>query len=218
MEEFVSVDEFYYDGKECSIGDGDSFCYCPCDIYGTPKLFYGEAHYECAVSALYEIMESFNAEAFDEDYLTDDEWNGVVQELWTNANGRGRVVDGKYIIVGEDGHIPTKEYVNDIISYLGGTIDDYVILYNQDGKVHTLKCSENFEGQNDKPSKMDIPYEITHIYKMVKSKRASVDKKFPTNMTRAEYYSLLRQEGVANKTKTIIRETIENFLKKNIVR
>lgn len=216
MEEFVSVNDFCYNGVNEEAGDGDSFCYCPCDIYGTPKLYYADCHYGCAAEALSDILESFNQN----DIFNEDEWCAIVGELWQDSSGRGRVFYEKYIVVGDDGHIPNKEYVDGVISYLGGTYDDYVILYNQDGEVHELPCNELVNGVNDKPSKMEIPQKVMELYNKKNSMGSSANNRFPKNMTKAEYYSLIRQEN-RNMDRKIIRLTeadLHNIVKATVNR
>ena len=230
MDEFVSVSDFVYNGYELyNVGDGDSFCYCPCNIYGTPKLYYADCHFSCAGDALQDILDSFHGGDAN-NVFSDDEWNDIVQDIWLNCISEpGRVYYGKYIVVGFDGHIPDKEYVDGVISYLGGSYNDYVILYNEGGKVHELGCDSCMNG-NGKPTKLSVPNEVIQLYNIKTSRMDTVNRKFPTNMTRAEYYSLIRQENTnriimkqrirltESDLHRIVKESVNKVLKENFDR
>lgn len=199
-EEFVTVNDFVYKGVNLTcVGDGDSFCYCPCDIYGTPKMYYSDCHRNCADEAAEDILNSFGGNLG----ISDDEnlWQDIVSDLWIGSCGRGRVFFDKYIVVGDNGHIPNKEYIDGVISYLGGTYDDYVVLYNKPtGGVGEISCRDAFKvGRNDRPNKMSVPDYLIKMYDELNGRRDSINKRFPTNMTRAQYYSLIRQENKRRK-------------------
>ena len=217
--EFVSVSEFHYKGKSLdSVGCGDSFAYFPCDIYGTPKLYYGDSHYSCAGQAFDDILDSFNAGS-SYDWFDDNEFDSTIEEIWWNSSEeRGRVFFGKYIVVGEDGHIPSREYVLGIIKYMGGSPNDYIILFNLDDEVKELPVSSFLASDmntNNNPSELYVPDILKRIYNEVTNKRAAVDSKFPSNMTRAEYYWLTRQEN--RKIDKVVIETINQYLKQNLI-
>lgn len=217
--EFVSVSEFHYNGKELdSVGDGDSFAYCPCDIYGTPKLYYADCHFSCAVQALDDIVDSFNGGCVYNLFDTDEDYE-ITEELWINCcEERGRVFYEKYIVVGEDGHIPSSEYVSKVIEYMGGSPKDYSILYNENNTVKEISADlflKNKINGKKKPTKLSVPKKLKEIYEKVVNRRYAADKKFPTNMTRAEYYWLTRQEN--RKINKIVIEAINQYLKQNLI-
>lgn len=217
--EFVSVSEFHYNGKELDfVGDGDSFAYCPCDIYGTPKLYYADCHFSCAVQALDDIVNSFNGECVYNLFDTDEDYE-ITEELWVNCcEERGRVFYKKYIVVGEDGHIPSSEYVSKVIEYMGGNPKDYSILYNENNTVKKISADlflKNRINGKKKPTKLSVPKKLKEVYEKVVNRRYAADKKFPTNMTRAEYYWLTRQEN--RKINKIVIETINQYLKQNLI-
>lgn len=231
MEEFVSISDFVYKDYEIhNVGDGDSFCYCPCDIYGTPKLYYADCHFACAGDALQDILDSFHGGDAN-DVFNDDEWNNIVQDIWLDCISEpGRVFFGKYIVVGFDGHIPNREYVDGVILYLGGSYKDYAILYNEGGRVHELSCDNVINGTKNKPIKLGVPNEIIRLYDMKMSKMNMVNRKFPTNMTKAEYYSLIKQENKQNKNMDkkfirltesdlhrIVRKSVNKILKETVL-
>ena len=214
MKEFVDVNNFIYKGKCLTdVGDGDSFCYCPCNVFGTPKMYYGDCHFMCADDALSDILDSLHINI--DDYFDDDDFNSLTESLWMNSVGRGRLYYGKYLVV-DEGIIPDKEYVDAVISYLGGTYSDYVILYNKNGRVCELRCDEDFTGKCFTNRRLKVPSELIRIYDMQHSKRDIVNKRFPTNMTRAQYYSLIRQENFERNLHKIIIESINKFLNGNI--
>jgi hypothetical protein len=213
--EYVSVNDFHYKGYNIDgVGDGDSFCYCPCDIDGTPKLFYGDCHFSCGSEAFDYILNSFNCHN-PYTYFDDDEVNNIIEDMWLSSCGRGRLFFGKYLVV-DDGHLPTKEYVKDAIDWLNGNPRNYAIAYNTNNGVEEINCMEflngNLEGENDKPIKMDVPKEIQDLYSEIISRREYANNKFPKNMTRAEYYSLIRQENKEHKSmKKLIRLTEQDL-------
>ena len=213
--EYVNVNDFHYKGYNIDgVGDGDSFCYCPCDIYGTPKLFYGDCHFSCGSEAFDHILNSFNChEPYD--HFDDDEVNYIIEDMWLSSCGRGRLFFGKYLVV-DDGHLPTKEYVKDAIDWLNENPRNYAIAYNTNNGVEEINCMEflngDLEGENDKPIKMDVPKEIQDLYSEIISRREYANNKFPKNMTRAEYYSLIRQENKEHKSmKKLIRLTEQDL-------
>ena len=218
--EYVSVTDFNYNGKELyDVGDGDSFCYLPCDIYGTPKLYYADCHFSCALQSLEDIIYSFYKGNI-ENLIDEDDIHSIAEELWLNCISEpGRVFYKKYIVVGFDGHIPSCEYVQGVIEYLGGNSSNYCVAYNDGDSVKEIPC--NFflaQGINrkDKPTIMEVPRELKMIYDKMHTKRDAVDRKFPMNMTRAEYYWLTRQENKKSYDKVII-EVINQYLKQNLV-
>jgi len=218
--EYVNVCNFVYKGKKIEdIGDGDSFAYFPCDIYGTPKLYYGDSHFSCAGQAFDDILDSFNAGS-SYYWLNDHEFDSTIEEIWWNSSEeRGRVFFGKYIVVGEDGHIPSREYVLGVIKYMGGSPNDYTILFNWGDEVKELPVSSFLSSNMNtgiKPSELPVPDIIKRIYDEVTNKRAAVDKKFPSNMTRAEYYYHTRQES--RLIDKIIVEVINSHLNKGLIR
>ena len=216
--EFVSVSEFKYKGKELyNVGGGDSFAYFPCDIYGTPKLYYGDCHYSCAGSACEDILHSFGNCSYD--WFNDYEFDSIVEELWLDCcSERGRVYFEKYIVVGEDGHIPSSEYVSKVIEYMGGSPKDYSVLYNESNTVKEISADlflkSGISGKK-KPTKLSVPIKLKEVYERVVNRRYAADRKFPTNMTRAEYYWLTRQEN--RKINKIVIETINQYLKQNLI-
>lgn len=216
--EFVSVSEFKYKGKELyNVGGGDSFAYFPCDIYGTPKLYYGDCHYSCADSACEDILHSFGSCSYD--WFNDYEFDSIVEELWLDCcSERGRVYFEKYIVVGEDGHIPSSEYVSKVIEYMGGSPKDYSVLYNESNTVKEISADlflkSGISGKK-KPTKLSVPKKLKEVYERVVNRRYAADRKFPTNMTRAEYYWLARQEN--RKINKIVIETINQYLKQNLI-
>lgn len=216
--EFVSVSEFKYKGKELyNVGGGDSFAYFPCDIYGTPKLYYGDSHYSCAGSACEDILHSFGSCSYD--WFNDYEYESIVEELWLDCcSERGRVYFEKYIVVGEDGHIPSSEYVSKVIEYMGGSPKDYSVLYNESNTVKEISADlflkSGISGKK-KPTKLSVPKKLKEVYERVVNRRYAADRKFPTNMTRAEYYWLTRQEN--RKINKILIETINQYLKQNLI-
>ena len=216
--EFVSVSEFKYKGKELhNVGGGDSFAYFPCDIYGTPKLYYGDCHYSCAGSACKDILHSFGNCSYD--WFNDYEFDSIVEELWLDCcSERGRVYFEKYIVVGEDGHIPSSEYVSKVIEYMGGSPKDYSVLYNESNTVKEISADlflkSGISGKK-KPTKLSVPKKLKEVYERVVNRRYAADRKFPTNMTRAEYYWLTRQEN--RKINKIVIETINQYLKQNLI-
>ena len=219
INEFVSVSEFCYKGKELyNVGDGDSFAYCPCNIYGTPKLYYGGCHFECACAAMEDIINSFNG-GDSNDLFDDDELDNIAQEIWMDSEERGRVFFEKYIVVGDDGHIPSSEYISEVIKYLGGNPKDYSVLYNENKTVKEISAelflSGGINGDSNKPTKMHVPKELEEAYIEVVGRRHAADRKFPSNMTRAEYYWLTRQEN--RKIDKIVIETINQYLKQNLI-
>lgn len=218
--EYVNVCNFVYKGKKKeNIGDGDSFAYFPCDIYGTPKLYYADCHFSCASKAFDDILDSFNAGS-SYDWLNDHEFDSTLEELWLNCISEpGRVFYEKYIVVGFDGHIPSREYVLGIIKYMGGSPNDYTILFNCSDEVKELPVSSFLSSNMNtdiKPSKLPVPDILKRIYDEVTNKRAAVDKKFPSNMTRAEYYYHTRQES--RLIDKIIVEVINRHLNKGLIR
>lgn len=216
--EFVSVSDFVYKGKELyNVGGGDSFAYFPCDIYGTPKLYYGDCHYSCAGSACEDILHSFGSCSYD--WFNDYEFDSIVEELWLDCcSERGRVYFEKYIVVGEDGHIPSSEYVSKVIEYMGGSPKDYSVLYNESNTVKEISADlflkSGISGKK-KPTKLPVPKKLKEAYERVVNRRYAADKKFPSNMTRAEYYWLTRQES--RKINKIVIETINQYLKQNLI-
>ena len=217
-EEYVSVTDFNYDGKELSdVGDGDSFCYLPCDIYGTPKLYYADCHFSCALQSLEDIIHSFYNGNIS-DLIDENDINNIAEELWLDCISEpGRVFYKKYIVVGFDGHIPSCEYVQGVIDYLGGNPSNYCVAYNDGDSVKEIPCNyflaQGINGK-EKPTIMKVPREVKLIYDNMHAKRDAVDKKFPSNMTRAEYYWLTRQES--RKINKIVIETINQYLKQNL--
>lgn len=196
--EFVSTMDFHYKGKNLSsVGDGDSFCYLPCDIYGTPKLYYGDCHYYCASVAIDDIAASFGISnimrIFDE-YKID----SITEDLWLNCISEpGRLFYGKYIVVGFDGHIPSCEYVKGVIEYMGGSPRDYYVLYNNGNSVEEINCADFLKSglsKRQKPNILPVPEELKVFYDNIQSRQSIANKKFPQNMTRAEYYWYTRQE------------------------
>ena len=219
INEFVSVSEFCYKGKKIyNAGDGDSFAYLPCDIYGTPKLYYADCHFSCAVQALDDIVNSFYGGRVYDLINTDEDYK-ITEELWINCSEeRGRVFFKKYIVVGEDGHIPSSEYVTEVIKYMGGSPKDYSVLYNESQTVKEISAdlflSSGIKGEN-KPTKLHVPKKLKELYERVTNRRHAADRKFPSNMTRAEYYWLTRQES--RKINKIVIETINQYLKQNLI-
>ena len=168
--EFVSVSEFKYKGKELyNVGGGDSFAYFPCDIYGTPKLYYGDCHYSCAGSACEDILHSFGNCSYD--WFNDYEFDSIVEELWLDCcSERGRVYFEKYIVVGEDGHIPSSEYVSKVIEYMGGSPKDYSVLYNESNTVKEISADlflkSGISGKK-KPTKLSVPKKLKEVYEKI---------------------------------------------------
>lgn len=218
-EEYVSVTDFNYDGKELySVGDGDSFCYLPCDIYGTPKLYYADCHFSCALQSLEDIIHSFYKGNI-VDLIDEDDIHNIAEELWLDCISEpGRVFYKKYIVVGFDGHIPSCEYVQDVIEYLGGNPSNYCVAYNDGDSVKEIPCNyflaQGINGK-EKPTIMKVPREVKLIYDNIHGKRNAVDRKFPMNMTRAEYYWLTRQENKSYDK--VIIEVINQYLKQNLI-
>lgn len=131
---------------------------------------------------------------------------------------RGRVYFEKYIVVGEDGHIPSSEYVSKVIEYMGGSPKNYSVLYNESNTVKEISADlflkSGISGKK-KPTKLSVPKKLKEVYERVVNRRYAADRKFPTNMTRAEYYWLTRQEN--RKINKIVIETINQYLKQNLI-
>ena len=212
--EYVSITDFNYAGKKLhSVGDGDSFCYLPCDIYGTPKLYYGDCHFSCALESLDDIVHSFYGGDV-ENLLSDSEINDIGEELWLNCISEpGRVFFEKYIVAGFDGHIPSCEYVQGIIECMGGNPSNYYVVYNSGGSVKEIPCdyflTKGVNGK-EKPTVMSVPNRLKTIYDKISMRRDAANEKFPKNMTRAEYYFLTRQENKSYDK--VIIEVINRYL------
>lgn len=59
---------------------------------------------------------------------SEDDIHSIAEELWLNCISEpGRVFYEKYIVVGFDGHIPSCEYVQGVIEYLGGNSSNYCV-------------------------------------------------------------------------------------------
>ena len=229
--EYVDVEHFIYKGKridpenygifdDCKeMKSDDAFCYYACDIYGTPKLYYSEncnGHIGAADMALDDILKSFGYSIMScYDYLDTEK---LTRDLWSEAKERGRVFFKKYIVVGDDGHIPSCDYVSKVIEYMGGNPKNYSVLYNENNEVIEIPCDEflkNNMGANIKIGRLYVPKEIKEFYDEVVGRRNVVNSKFPTNMTRAEYYWLTRQES--RKIDKIIIETINELLRDEVL-
>jgi len=229
--EFVSVTKFHYKGKKIDdehsnylLGNeemeyDDAFCYCPCDIYGTPKLYYSDncnGHIGCADQSLDDILKSFGYSIYDCYDNLDIE--RLTRDLWAESKERGRVFFRKYIVVGEDGHMPSNEYVSKVIEYMGGSPKEYYVLYNENNKVIEIPCDVFLRknmGTNIDVGRLYVPKEIKEFYDEVMGRRRVINKKFPSNITRAEYYWLTRQES--RKINKIVIETINQYLKQNLI-
>lgn len=218
MEEFVNTCNFIYKGyKMENVLDGDSFAYCPCDIYGTPRLYYGDCHYSCAGQAFDDILKSFNAGDI-YNWFNDSEIDSITEDIWLSCEGRGRLFLGKYLAV-DDGNIPSKEYVSNVLEYMGGNASRYSVVFNEGGRVIEIPFDEFLSRSGDfgeKVGRLEVPEGIKMVYDELNSRRAIVDKKFPQNMTRAEYYHYTRQES--RLIDKIIVEVINKHLNKGLIR
>ena len=206
--EFVGTMDFCYKGKSLySVGCGDSFCYLPCDIYGTPKMYYGDSHFSCADQALEDIIHSFYGGSIN-NILNDDEINSITESLWIECiKEPGRMFFKKYIVVGFNGHIPSCDYIKDVMECIGGNPKDYSVVYNKNHSVKEINCYDFINGNmsdKQKPNKLKVPEELKKLYDNMQGRQSVINNKFPKNMTRAEYYSYMRQEGKRNKKSNII--------------
>jgi len=213
-EEYVNISDFVYKGEELyNIGDGDSFCYAPCDIYGTPKLYYADSHFECSLQALDDIIHSFYKGEI-ENLMSEEDIYDTAQEIWSSyIREPGRVFLGKYIVTGFDGHVPSTEYVQGVLDYLGGKPEHYSVTFNRNDTVKEIPANVFLQKKHKEkkiPTKLTVPNKLKEIYDEITNARHSVDKKFPKNMVRAKYYYLTRQEN--KKYNKIIIETINQYL------
>jgi len=80
---------------------------------------------------------------------------------------------------------------------MGGSPKDYSVLYNESNTVKEISADlflkSGISGKK-KPTKLSVPKKLKEVYERVVNRRYAADRKFPTNMTRAEYYWLTRQE------------------------
>lgn len=204
--EFVGTMDFNYKGKSLEgVGCGDSFCYLPCDIYGTPKMYYGDSHFSCADQALEDIVHSFYGGSIS-NVLDDDEINKITTLLWIKCiNEPGRMFYNKYIAVGFDGHIPSCDYIKDVMECIGGNPKKYYVVYNDNHSVKEINCYDFINGNmssKQKPNKLKVPEQLKKLYDNMQGEKDVANSKFPKNMSRAEYYWHMRQEG--KETKNII--------------
>lgn len=190
--EHVSAFNFHYKGESLDFVDrGVSFAYCPCDIKGTPKFYYGVHHLGCASQAFYDILNSFNAGNSNKWFSTNVDKLLTKREIWEHSKERGRLFFDKYLAVDHDGHIPSNDYVKNVLKSLNGNPKDYAVVFNSGNRVVEIPFYEFLDknmGNDRNVGNIEVPKRLKDIYDEVSARRSVVnDNKFPNNMTKAEF-------------------------------